>query len=883
MSSLSDREEQILDRFDAAWNGPTPPRIEDYLPPADLPSYLSRLIELVKIDLERRLKRGEQPALEEYRQRFPACADRLASLFDEARAAVERAAAVDKATDDPQILPTLEGPPLPPPFGLPSWIIGEYEVLERLGSGGMGDVYKARHRRLDKLVALKLLPAGSQRSHEAAARFQREMKAVGALDHPNVVEAHDAGEQSGVVYLAMKLIDGVDLERLVKERGPLPIAEACEMVRQAALGLHYLHQRGLVHRDVKPSNLMRTPDGMVKVLDLGLARWCIETEAGHGLTGAGRVMGTPDFLAPEQIDNPMDADARADLYGLGGTLFYLLTGRAPFADHKSLVSKLDAHRFQPPPDVRMLRPETPEELAARVQRLLAKKPEARPQTASEVAAALAAFAAGAQREQLPAADRGATSPQAPADDKTKRRPTVKLAIRLATGKSSCLLTAALGLTIALLGGLFAYWWFTEDEGITIRGKPLEEFVREFVTESQIAQPDDAKRYQLLPEELAKLEQLLEKKRPNKAHLTEKERWSCAAAALLLVLNGRTIDDLAGWTGDAYLDKVSTRIGGEAKSIEKKRLELKSESMVLFLAAEMAYAHHDWEKAIKGYERYLLIAETIIPRSNAAGDFTLSAAMKKQALAHLQRADALDAEGKAKEAVEDRSAAFVLYCQLGKIENFGTNLDILPDENKKPRGWLEKIKIGKAQSEVRNSALELHNENSSFSYIRIVNVDKPNEICLRWQWRLYAAPPVFRDPAGFSANHPLTVIVAFFEGRKLIALHYAWDLLEPKEKWWIQREPNDKFWIGAIQCETEYPHLVVASKGDPWVPWQTHTRDVAADYRMIYKRDPPPICAVVIQTVSSDGPPNPKSLAEGSVTGLQFVKKVDGRCPDPPSR
>src|SRR5262249_1784919 len=162
-----------------------------------------------------------------------------------------------------------------------------------------------------------------------------EMKALGALDHPNIVEAHDAGEQSGVVYLAMKLIDGVDLERLVKQRGPLPIAEACELIRQAALGLHYLHQRGLAHRDVKPSKLMRTPNGTVKVLDLGLARWCIEAEGGHGLTGAGRVMGTPDFLAPEQIENAADVDARGDVYGLGGTLYYLLTGRAPFADRKS--------------------------------------------------------------------------------------------------------------------------------------------------------------------------------------------------------------------------------------------------------------------------------------------------------------------------------------------------------------------------------------------------------------------------------------------------------------------------------------------------------------------------------------------------------------------
>jgi hypothetical protein len=324
----------------------------------------------------------------------------------------------------------------------------------------MGEVYKARHRRLDKLVALKLLPAGAQSCLEIVARFQREMKAIGALDHPNVVEAHDAGEQSGVVYLAMKLIDGIDLNRLIKERGPLPIAEVCELVRQAALGLHYLHGRGLVHRDVKPSNLMRTSDGTVKVLELGLARLGIEARAGHDLTGAGQVLGTPDFLAPEQIENAGNADARSDLYGLGGTLFYLLTGRAPFADHKSLFSKLEAHRSGPPPDVRTLRSEVPAELAALAHRLLAKKPEDRFNTAAEVAAALAPFAGTFQ----PPVEHAAR----PRANHWKR----KLAIALTVGKWGCSLKLAFGVAVAVLVGLPVSWWLNERKEISHKGVQL---------------------------------------------------------------------------------------------------------------------------------------------------------------------------------------------------------------------------------------------------------------------------------------------------------------------------------------------------------------------------------------------------------------------------
>jgi hypothetical protein len=271
-------------------------------------------------------------------------------------------------------------------------VVGEYELGEQLGGGGMGVVYRARHRRLGKWVALKVLPVHTRHSGDAVERFLREMRAVGGLKHPNVVEAYDAGEQTGIVYLAMELVEGIDLDRLVRERGPLPVAEACALIQQAALGLQHLHERGLVHRDIKPSNLIRTADGTVKLLDLGLARW--RAEAAGDLTGSRQGMGTPDYVAPEQVADAAAVDGRADLYGLGGTLFYLLTGRAPFAHREGIYAKMEAQRGEAPEDLRSLRPEVPAALAALVSRLLAKDPADRYAIPAEVARALRPFTTG---------------------------------------------------------------------------------------------------------------------------------------------------------------------------------------------------------------------------------------------------------------------------------------------------------------------------------------------------------------------------------------------------------------------------------------------------------------------------------------------------------
>jgi WD40 repeat protein/serine/threonine protein kinase len=265
--------------------------------------------------------------------------------------------------------------------------IGPYEIVERIGHGGMGTLFRARHIHLNRIAALKMLPAERTSDPQLLARFRREMKAVGALDHPNIVQARDAGMAEGTHYLVMELIDGVDLARLVKQRGPLPVGEACEIIRQAALGLDHASKQRLVHRDIKPSNLMLTRDGCVKLLDLGLALLNGSRASGGTLTHSGVVMGTAAYMAPEQASNPHAVDIRADIYSLGCTFYYLLSGMQPFPG-KSLYELLLAHRVAEAEPLNLVRPEVPAELAAVVATMMAKEPSRRFQTPAEVARAL---------------------------------------------------------------------------------------------------------------------------------------------------------------------------------------------------------------------------------------------------------------------------------------------------------------------------------------------------------------------------------------------------------------------------------------------------------------------------------------------------------------
>lgn len=272
---------------------------------------------------------------------------------------------------------------------------GQYELLELIGRGGMGMVYRARHLKLDRSVAFKVLPHPVADGDQTVQRFEREMQAVGRLQHPNIVQAFDADEVDGIHFLAMEYVDGVNLSELLKRHGPLPVPEACELIRQAAIGLQHAFEHGLVHRDVKPGNLMLNRLGTVKLLDLGLALLQGNPLADTGeLTGTGQLMGTVDYMAPEQAENTHDVDIRADIYSLGATLYALLTGSAPFAGRRydTLLKKLTALATESAAPIRDTHPDVPRELAAIVDRMLLREPAKRFSEPREVVAALSPFA-----------------------------------------------------------------------------------------------------------------------------------------------------------------------------------------------------------------------------------------------------------------------------------------------------------------------------------------------------------------------------------------------------------------------------------------------------------------------------------------------------------
>jgi eukaryotic-like serine/threonine-protein kinase len=269
--------------------------------------------------------------------------------------------------------------------------LGQYRILDELGRGGMGRVYKAVHLAMGRFVALKMISPTLTQTERARELFQREVRAAGRLHHPNIVTFYDAHTSGDRCYLVMEFVDGPNLSQLVREQGSLPVEQACEYIRQAAVGLEYAHAQGLIHRDIKPSNLLvqQTTSGpQVKILDFGLSL------AGAGeVPAAGQtpntVLGTPDYVSPEQVKSQHDVDGRSDLYSLGCTFYYLLTGEPPFPGGTPL-EKVIRHQQDAPVSVQTRRPDVPEVVAAIVHKLLAKNPKWRYQKAGELAADLSA-------------------------------------------------------------------------------------------------------------------------------------------------------------------------------------------------------------------------------------------------------------------------------------------------------------------------------------------------------------------------------------------------------------------------------------------------------------------------------------------------------------
>lgn len=281
-------------------------------------------------------------------------------------------------------------------------VFGEYLILDRIGAGGMGQVYKAQHRKMKRIVALKVLPPKSVGSPRAVQRFYQEVEVAAKLTHPNIVTAYDAGEAHGMLYLVMEFVDGKDLSSHVNKHGPLSLEQTLNVILHAARGLAYAHSLGIIHRDVKPSNLLIGRDKSVKILDMGLARAANpigETgPVGAELTASGEVMGTVDYMPPEQAADTRTADHRADIYALGCSLHRIYIGRAPYGG-ETAVQKILAHRDQPIPSLQAQRPETPDAVERLFRKMLAKNADERTQTMAAVVQSIENLLAGVAEEQ----------------------------------------------------------------------------------------------------------------------------------------------------------------------------------------------------------------------------------------------------------------------------------------------------------------------------------------------------------------------------------------------------------------------------------------------------------------------------------------------------
>ncbi len=379
------------------------PRIEEWLSEVDLQFQPSAREELLPVEIAYRQMNGDACDLEELQQRFPETDPAwLREQLGGAKVVLGSSAESKRNT---VALPAARA-------GGESEMperIGDYDLQDVIGRGGMGAVYRAVHRRMDRTVALKVLRPEISRDPVLKQRFEREVRAAAKLSHPNIVAAYDAREEDGLYCLITEFIDGDDLNAMVRRDGPLPVPESLDVILQAARGLEYAHARGIIHRDIKPANLLCDSDGTVKILDMGLAR--IATDRADveatDLTSTGMVMGTAAYMSPEQARNTKNADARSDIYSLGCTLFFLLTGRPAYGG-ETIVDTIFAHASDPIPSLSNSSDQAiSPELEQLFRRMVAKQADDRFASMTEVVAALEAIVAG----DAPPAVRASEVPQ----------------------------------------------------------------------------------------------------------------------------------------------------------------------------------------------------------------------------------------------------------------------------------------------------------------------------------------------------------------------------------------------------------------------------------------------------------------------------------------
>ncbi len=274
---------------------------------------------------------------------------------------------------------------------MPGDTLGHFELVEYVGGGGMGRVFRAIDTRLGRTVALKVLPPEQALDPDALQRFHNEAQSAARLDHDNIARAHYVGEDRGLHYIAFEFVEGVNVRRLVEQNGPLPLADVISFTLQVADALAHADARAVVHRDIKPSNVLITPEGRVKLIDMGLARVRQPDPAVADLTASGVTLGTFDYISPEQARDPRNADIRSDIYSLGCTVFFMLVGQPPFPEG-TVLQKLLQHQGDQAPDVRQFRPELPEESSRVLRKMMAKDPRHRYANAADLVADLLALA-----------------------------------------------------------------------------------------------------------------------------------------------------------------------------------------------------------------------------------------------------------------------------------------------------------------------------------------------------------------------------------------------------------------------------------------------------------------------------------------------------------